>query len=84
MTEVCLQCEGNGWVEDLTDSQGNTFMRPCALCRPALHDRWRAGHLEPGHTCEECQTRKPLRSAPKPFKVETSNEAPDAIPIEAF
>lgn len=84
MSDRCTVCEGNGWIVDGTDAEGTNFMRPCARCRPALYDRWRAGHLEPGHTCEECATRRPLKTAPKPFPPLVSNTEPDDIPMEAF
>jgi hypothetical protein len=78
----CTACEGNGWIDDAVAPDGTTFVRPCARCRPALYDRWRDGHLDPGHTCEECRTRRPLKSAPKPFTVE--NTEPEPIPEDAF
>lgn len=64
---MCDACGGNGWVFDATDGDGHDFVRPCARCRPALYDRWRDGHLDPGHTCEECATGKPRKTAPKPL-----------------
>ncbi len=84
MSERCSACDGNGWITDAADVDGNEFVRPCARCRPAVYDRWRAGHMDPGHTCEECTVRRPLKTAPKPFKVDAPNTAPDDIPIEAF
>lgn len=35
---------------------------PCSFCSPELYDLWRGGHLDSGHSCDECIARRTKRS----------------------
>lgn len=39
-------CDGYGWVDD-AEVDGSRFVRPCAVCRPELFQRWRSRRLDP-------------------------------------
>jgi hypothetical protein len=36
---------------------------PCKVCRPEQYLRWAGGHLNFGHSCEECSGRSRVRPA---------------------
>lgn len=60
-TFLCGQCFDVGFVEEVVD--GVSIQVPCP-CNPALYDRWREGHMEPNHSCVECDAlRKGKRIA---------------------
>ncbi len=46
----CGRCLAGRGILVLED--GTT--KPCPACNGPGHDLWRAGHFEPGHSCDEC------------------------------
>jgi hypothetical protein len=51
-TVACLLCRDTGM--HVTEDEPFTC-RPCRSCNPAGFARWEAGHLRPGHNCQECE-----------------------------
>lgn len=64
--QLCIECEGTGWVEMPGDEiQGGgvcSFVRPCQSCRSEQYELWKGGHWKRSHTeiggCKECRPSK--------------------------
>lgn len=50
-TFTCGQCLDVGFVEEF---DGSVWVNVPCPCNPSLYDRWREGHMEPNHSCAEC------------------------------
>jgi len=60
----CHACGGASWIEEsrgtgysdeivLTPSSSERWL-PCQACNGPAYDRWRDGHYEPDHRCQDC------------------------------
>ncbi|MFZ4431572.1 MAG: hypothetical protein ACOYOQ_00095 [Microthrixaceae bacterium] len=52
-TYRCPECWDRRWVVTEDEDQPPTA-KPCRHCAPVEYARWRDGHHDPDHTCEEC------------------------------